>query len=424
MRSFLSRAVSPMFALALVAFGACADRPDPTQIPAQLEPNALINEDGGGGGDEPDPLTPYISSLSVNNTTLAIGVSSSGSYTAMLRNPGWTRDPVVMATFIRQGTATRAAGTRAVHCGDAPSVLPNGFCTDGGLLSASNTAGGTGTLVPGPASFEVRLKVGTTVVATRSVAVTLIYPPPIVTSVELPDTILATGLYTPFTFTMMNPGPPTQYTNYELSFLDAGGARFGGDVRTRVKCGRFGDSSVPTGTCTDSSGFFGLSRGPFLPGPGTFEIRLITENGLELSRAGFPVVFIPAPSFTGTARGVSPDLRDSLPARPDTGIRLDTLTLGGPGVPFTVFIDNPGPSHSDVVLKAAVFKLNVPHAAGEVTLVLPAGTSTASLVVSAISDPTKPDPLPPGKAALGIDIFDSHGTLMHRATRYVMLVSP
>jgi hypothetical protein len=208
MRSFLSRAVSPMFALALVAFGACADRPDPTQIPAQLEPNALINEDGGGGGDEPDPLTPYISSLSVNNTTLAIGVSSSGSYTALLRNPGWTRDPVVMATFIRQGTATRAAGTRAVHCGDAPSVLPNGFCTDGGLLSASNTAGGTGTLVPGPASFEVRLKVGTTVVATRSVAVTLIYPPPVVTSVgQLPDTILVpTILYRPFSFTMMNPG--------------------------------------------------------------------------------------------------------------------------------------------------------------------------------------------------------------------------
>jgi len=429
MPSFLSRAADPVFLLALAVFGACTDRPNPTQLPPPVEPNALLIDDGGGGGDdEPDPATPYISSLSVSQTTLVIGRSSSGSYTAMLHNPGWTRDPVVMATFIRQGTTTRAAGTRAVHCGDAPSVLPNGFCTDGGLLSATNTASGTGTLVPGSASFQVQLKVGTTVVATRSVAVTLVYPPPIVTSVgQLPDTVLVpTALPRQFSFTIMNPGPPSDNTYFDYFIVDAGGALLAGSLRgtgTLVQCARYPSPSLPTGTCTDSS-YYSVYAPPPLPGPGTFGIRLTTQTGLELSRAGFPVVLLPAPRFTGTARGVSPDLRDPLPAHPDTGIRLDTLTLGGPGIPFTVFIDNPGPSHSGVVLKAAVYKLGVPHAAGEVTLVLPAGTSTASLTVSAISDTTKPDPLPPGRAGLEIDIFDSHGTLIDRAIRYVMLVSP
>ena len=452
MRLFPSRAVGPVFALALAALGACTDRPDPTQVPAQLEPNALINGDGGGG-DEPDPLTPYISSLSVNNTTLTIGGSSSASYTAMLRNPGWTLDPVVMAGFIRQGTTTRAAGARAVHCGDAPSVLPNGFCTDGGLLSATNTASGTGTLVPGPASFQVQLKVGTTVVATRSVAVTLVYPTPTITAVSLPSASIllprasSIGPYSGedasaprYTFTVYNPGPSIPNVEVEGIVRDAD-LKFLDNASTgQVWCDAAQQpvnytGTLPTGTCTISAEFNPIRAFTSSPA-GNFVVQLRLWHGVKdaswstviTTSAPAPLVLAKGPAITATAVGVEPNVRDIKPRGDQGEFPPDTLTLGDT-LTFTVFIDNPVPIQRDVIVRVSLvesmqFHL---HHMGRVRLNgLPSGRSTVSIPVSVVLDPAAPGPIRLERVKLlHFNVIDSEGPYVGTGmARRVQLVSP
>jgi hypothetical protein len=126
------------------------------------------------------PNTPSIGALSPNSDTVMFG--SSIAYTATLTNPGASLSNVVLQGWIDQGTARRAAGGSMVMCGAGVGVLPNGTFNVQGSIVASNATGGTGTLVDGPATFELQLLVNGTVLETTTVAVTLatgiIVPPP------------------------------------------------------------------------------------------------------------------------------------------------------------------------------------------------------------------------------------------------------
>ena len=51
----------------------------------------------------------------------------------------------------------RGAGGFSAQCPAAAGFLPPGTCTMALTVTASNTAGGTGTLVEGPAHFVLRL---------------------------------------------------------------------------------------------------------------------------------------------------------------------------------------------------------------------------------------------------------------------------
>jgi uncharacterized repeat protein (TIGR01451 family) len=125
------------------------------------------------------PNTPSIGALSPNSDTVMFG--SSIAYTATLTNPGASLSNVVLQGWIDQGTARRAAGGSMVMCGAGVGVLPNGTFNVQGSIVASNATGGTGTLVDGPATFELQLIVNGTVLETKTVTVTLttgVVPPP------------------------------------------------------------------------------------------------------------------------------------------------------------------------------------------------------------------------------------------------------
>ena len=69
----------------------------------------------------------------------------------------------------RQANARRSTGAVVVQCGSGSGILPTGACTVSNVIIASNSSAGTGTLVPGAATFELDLTANGTVVALDSV---------------------------------------------------------------------------------------------------------------------------------------------------------------------------------------------------------------------------------------------------------------
>jgi alpha-tubulin suppressor-like RCC1 family protein len=115
---------------------------------------------------------PTITSVVLGSSTIAI--EGGTTYDATLFNPGNTLTNVGVQAYIIQGTANKAAGGTIIECsGTFDGVLPSGSCTSSAEVSISNNIGGTGTLVPGPATLQFDLFRGTTVVDTELVPVTL-----------------------------------------------------------------------------------------------------------------------------------------------------------------------------------------------------------------------------------------------------------
>ena len=108
------------------------------------------------GLTQPGPTIVYIAPVS--SFVVLDGSGPFTEYTATIQNPGVDRSLVLIQGWIRQGTARRAAGGGDVTCGPELGVLPNGSCQELGSIVASNATSGTGTLVPGAATFEVELR--------------------------------------------------------------------------------------------------------------------------------------------------------------------------------------------------------------------------------------------------------------------------
>jgi hypothetical protein len=115
---------------------------------------------------------PSITGLSLGSSTIAI--ESGTTYDVTLFNPGDTRSVVVLQGYVLQGATNRGAGGVNVNCsGTFDGILPPGSCTSSWTFSASNSGGGSGTLVPGPATFQLDLVEGTTILDSETVAITL-----------------------------------------------------------------------------------------------------------------------------------------------------------------------------------------------------------------------------------------------------------
>jgi hypothetical protein len=75
---------------------------------------------------------------------------------------------------MNQGTVRRAAGgTMVFITGQAVGALPSGMFNVAGSISVSNTNGGSGTLVAGPATFELQMTLNGTLLESKTIPVTL-----------------------------------------------------------------------------------------------------------------------------------------------------------------------------------------------------------------------------------------------------------
>jgi len=123
------------------------------------------------------PPTPSarIDAVTLSSSTLTIG-GAQATYTATITNASQgTVSNVAFQGYVTQGTASRAAGGFVINCvNGALGMFPPGSCNVNFTLGASNSAGGTGTLVPGAATAKFELLWDYGVLATFSLPITLV----------------------------------------------------------------------------------------------------------------------------------------------------------------------------------------------------------------------------------------------------------
>jgi hypothetical protein len=223
--------------------------------------------------------------------------------TVTINNPGAAGSSYLLQGWIRQGTARLAAGGGNVTCGGGSGLLPTGSCTEPTVISASNSAQGTGTLVPGPATWEVELKYnnGTTetIVDTETAPITLVRNTPSIVSLVLQSTTIAIGGQTGYTATLYNPGPTLTlaglqgYVEQNISGASSWGAGGIGLV-----CGA-GQDNMATGSCVitftvnpqNTSG-----TGPeLLAGPATFRLQFFSDGGQTVLDEKIVAITLTAP---------------------------------------------------------------------------------------------------------------------------------
>ena len=195
-----------------------------------------------------------ITSLALQSTTLVIDGASVG-WTATLNNPGGSLNNVILQGEILQGTAEKGAGGLSVVCGSAIGVLPPGTCTVSSTATASNSAGGSGVLAPGAASFRLQLIESngstSTVLDTKTIAITLVAAHVGITSVSAnPVTFAIDGPATTVTVVLenTNAGPVTDLQINETLVQEEWGASRAAGTAV-VSCGA-GPGVLPVGTCT------------------------------------------------------------------------------------------------------------------------------------------------------------------------------
>jgi hypothetical protein len=230
------------------------------------------------------PAAPHIESITLPSTDVPLGGGILGS--ATIYNPGGALTLVLVQGYIRQGTADRAAGGRNVSCDPTSGTLPVGECVQPITVVASNSNGGTGTLVPGSATYVMELLhfngVTTTVLDTKSIPINLVATAPMILDVAL-ETILFEigGARVNYTATLLNPtaaaltGVALQgYIDQGTSSMPAGGKAL--DCTTT-------NGQMPVGTCIVSWSAGAVNQQPgvgtLVPGPALLRIELWQGTG-------------------------------------------------------------------------------------------------------------------------------------------------
>src|SRR5581483_11087535 len=309
---------------------------------------------------------PTITVLGATSAPVVIDGSSATTFTATLGNQGDSLTGVTLQGWINQGTARRAAGAAVnVDCGGGPGVLPTGSFTATGPITASNTGTGSGTLVGGAATFELDLVENGVVLATNSVAVTLMIKPTIGTVAPASSTIGLEGQPVPYTVTIQNSGSSLSNMTLTSVITQATAQRQAGSIsdfsgnHLVVPSG----ASVGTGQITASNS--GARSGTLAPGAATLAVSL-KQGSIELAAASIPITLnIPSPTISS----VSP---------------ISDLVIDGLGDRCTVTLANPGPSLSNVSVQFFFEQNGARRAGGTIAVgVLSSGIWSSSTSVAA-----------------------------------------
>jgi len=297
-----------------------------------------------------------ISSLTLESLTLTIGGPSVG-WTAIVTNPEGTRQNVVLQGELFQGSTEKGAGGLSVTCGSAIGVLPPGDCTISFAATASNSAGGPGTLVPGDATFRLQLietSGGTsTVLDTKTIAVTLVAPAAshvAFTNVTLSSTyVVLDGPSVTFNASAENT-TSTALTNMLVQANLIQGGVVLATTGAFVNCGA-GSGAMPAGSsCTASGNLTIASSIPSLTtGDATIEVRLVefASTSTTYDTRTFAVTVVPnAPSIAK--------------------LQLQSTTIAiGSGTNYTITLYNPtNAALSIVALQADILQGAAQRAAG------------------------------------------------------------
>ena len=291
--------------------------------------------------------TPSITSLTLVSTTLTIDGPGT-SYTATIQNPANSLQNVLLQGEIVQGETRRAAGGTMVSCGGGIGVFPPGMCTITFGTGASNSNGGGGTLVAGPATFELQLTQAGGGVETRfdteTIAITLVSTD-VPTFVDLTlgvTKIVIDGYSVDYTAELQNAGAPVSGLNLigRLEQDQGAGTVVHGLSGRIIDCGA-GPGVLPT---TGSTSCFVQGAFAFAPDPSAGALQLGPARvvfDLYTQVAGQPFVY--------GQQTVNVTL---IPA----GIRIESMTFASTDVPLeggvlgSATIYNPGAGNLTLVI--------------------------------------------------------------------------
>jgi hypothetical protein len=348
-------------------------------------------------------------SLSGAVTELSVGMANTGSQTIGSLN--------YQATVI-QGSAQRTAGAMPLACPGAgwENLPPFASCSQSIWMTLTNNMSGSGTLVPGPATFQVTLLQGTTVLNTRTSPVTIVDGR--FTSVTpSPNPSRIGGAPQPFTVTVSNAGG--SLSNVFLGGRIRQGAAVQGSVTASINCGG-GLNVLPSGACTISGTYRAdtIQSAPYLvPGPATLYFTLKGNGGVSpIDSVNVPITLVGLPTI-GTVTPAS----------------AATIGFPGPIVNYTATIDNPGPIVTNATVKVRLIQgatnreaNSGPEAVdcGAGLGTLPAGSCTFTSIFFATNTGVGVGQLVPGAATLQIQLSDPVNGLLQTRLVPVTLVGP
>ena len=233
------------------------------------------------------PPAARIASLTIS-PTLTFGASN--PYTAVLENTGPSLTTVVLQGTISQGAANRGAGGVEVQCsGEASGTLPTGTCSVDWLAVPFNAPnGGTGTLVPGPATLQIDLVHNTTTLDTKIIPVTLVMSGPGIIGIEMPVVDVLAGESLEYTAILYNPRNKNVSSAGIQGYLTQDPIVDFGTGGTTVMCPGAKPGTLPPGICRVN---FTLGTRNTLdtplwsPGAATFRLELFSRSDLLDSRS-------------------------------------------------------------------------------------------------------------------------------------------
>ena len=242
------------------------------------------------------PNAPRFTALTVNPGLPFIGGPTT-PFSATVTNPGASQSNVILQGWMNQGSARRAAGGALITCGSNPSgIFPTGTFAVTGVYSASNTTGGTGGLVPGPATFELQLIANGSVLATQTTPVVLqANTAGIALFTPSATTIAIDGpAATQYTATLRNPGAERFPVFLGCAVLQGSTRRQGARVLIAVAQQTLG--VLPPGYSQVAGSFrasntTGTGTGTLVPGPATLEVTM-DLNGVLMETITVPVTLV------------------------------------------------------------------------------------------------------------------------------------
>jgi hypothetical protein len=294
-----------------------------TLVPGPASFVLTMSLDAGGGSTVLDqksvPVTLVaisrtIASLSLSKSTLVISDGSEPqvditNITAQLENTGSELSNVRVQSDFVQGTVIHNSGSVALNCTDPQGngILPSGSCAINWFAAATNAAAaGSGTLVPGAATFVFSLIQdvdGTPVVLdSESLPVTLVGGPLGISRLALSSITFAIGgEAVPYEVSFFNPTSQLEDVFIQGEMLQNG--NLAGAGGTNVRCPPASAEAVlPAGTCTMQftavASNQSYSPDPLMPGSATFRLTLYQGFGgspTVLDSMSVPVLLVAGP---------------------------------------------------------------------------------------------------------------------------------
>jgi hypothetical protein len=247
--------------------------------PATLQ--VQITQGGGTVATMNLPVTvapkPTIGAIAPTSSTLYLE-GPPVAYTVTIQNQGPSLSNMTLTSVIKQATAQRQAGSISDFSGNH-LVVPNGTSVGTGQITASNSAGGSGTLAAGAATFAVSLQQAGIELAAASIPITLSIPSPTITSVSQVGDLLIDGLGDRCTVALTNPGASLSNVSLQFFLEQPGTQRVAGTIALGV---------LPTGSWTGFTSVAASSSsagsGALVEGAANLDVQLIVNGTVKDSK--------------------------------------------------------------------------------------------------------------------------------------------